>query len=365
LAIGVYYFTYLGAIGIFLPFISLYLKDLGLPASEVTQLMALGPAASLLVPPLVGLLADLRSARVWLLRLGTMATAVASLGFMGRPARAALVVTMMAFSALRAPLLSLVDAAALDRGYGRLRLWGSAGFLVAVLGGGWLHDHAGVNDVMIGCSAALFAAALAAFALPAPPVEPRPRVLAEWRRMLGERRLWLFLGAVFLVQAAGAVYDSAFSLHLSQLGFDGRFVALAWAVGVGAEVFVMGASPMLLERARPERLLLLGAATATVRWFLLGRAQGAAAILCLQPLHAVTFGLSYVAAVHVMRERGRGTPTAAQGLYSMVMMLGSLGGMTAAGRLLERLGGQGMFTTASVVALLGTGCALAYAELSS
>ena len=76
------------------------------------------------------------------------------------------------------------------------------------------------------------------------------------------------------------------------------------------------------------------------------------------------YRLTYVAGVHVMRQRGGVTPTAAQGLYAMVMMVGSISGMTAAGWLLERLGGQGMFTAASAVALLGSGCALACADLS-
>jgi MFS transporter, PPP family, 3-phenylpropionic acid transporter len=364
-AIGVYYFTYLAAIGVFLPFVSLYLKSLGLPPAEVTRLMALGPLASLLVPPLAGLIADLGRARVWLLRFGTLATALVSVGFLGRPGRWALAATLVGFALFRAPLLSLVDATALDRGrYGRLRLWGSAGFLVAVLGSGWLHDRLGAGRGRVGDTAALAASVLAAFALPAPPLEPRPRILSEWRKLLAQPGLWLFLLAVLLVQSAGAVYDGAFSLHLQRLGFDGRFVALAWAVGVGAEVALMWISPALLLRFRPEWLFFAGAATAAVRWLCLGRVHGRLAILLLQPLHAVTFGLCYVAAVHVMRGRGAATPTAAQGLYAMAMMLGSLAGMSAAGWLLERLGGQGMFATASVVALLGAGCALAHADLS-
>jgi hypothetical protein len=48
----------------------------------------------------------------------------------------------------------------------------------------------------------------------------------------------------------------------------------------------------------------------------------------------------------------------------MVMMVGSISGMTVAGWLLERLGGQGMFDVASAVALSGAGCALACADLS-
>jgi PPP family 3-phenylpropionic acid transporter len=290
---------------------------------------------------------------------------VASLGFVGAHGRLVLVATMVAFAAFRAPLLSLVDALALDRGrYGRIRLWGSAGFLVAVLAGGWLHDRVGVLYVMLGCSAALVVASVVAFGLPAPPLEARPRIFAEWRKMLAQRRLWLFLVAVWLTQSACAIYDSGFSLHLSKLGFDGRFVSQAWAVGVGAEVILMWGAHILLQRVRAQRLLAVGAAVSGARWFLLARAHAGAVILLLQPLHAISFGLTYVAGVHVMRDRAGGTPTAAQGLYAMVMMVGSISGMTVAGWLLERLGGQGMFDVASAVALSGAGCALACADLS-
>ena len=125
----------------------------------------------------------------------------------------------------------------------------------------------------------------------------------------------------------------------------------------------MAASPWLLERFTAERLVAVGAATSAARWLLLGQVTSKAAILALQPLHAITFGLSYVAGVHVMRERAR-IPTAAQGLYAMMMALGSITGMSGAGGLLETVGGQGMFSAASAVALLGSGCALAYADLS-
>jgi PPP family 3-phenylpropionic acid transporter len=370
--LAVYYLTYLGAIGVFLPFVSLVLSAAGLPAAEVTQVMALGPLAGLLAPPLVGLMADWRSARVWLLRLGTLSTAVVSLGFATTaPARWLLVATMAAFSFFRAPLLSLVDAAALDRAarsgghYGHVRLWGSLGFLVAALGGGRLYDHFGASRMMLLCSALLALAVAGAFALPAPPPEPRQRVLHEWRKMLARPALWLFLVAALLGQAAGSTYDCAFSLHLRRLGFDGGFVGVAWAVGVAAEIALMAVSGPILARLGAARLFALGTATGVVRWLLLGQARSAAAILVLQPLHGITFGLTYVAGVHLARERGGGAPTAAQGLYATAMMSGSLVGMSIAGALLDRWGGQGLFTVASAVALGGAGCALAYADVSS
>jgi PPP family 3-phenylpropionic acid transporter len=367
--LGLYYFTYLGAIGVFLPFVSLYLASTGLPAAEVTRVMALGPLAGLLVPPAIGLVADARRAREWLLRLLTLATVIASLGFVReRPGRLALYLTMAAFSSARAPLLSLVDAAALDRAhqggasYGSQRLWGSLGFLLAVLGGGALFDGVGADRVMLGATVGLVAAFAVAFTLPALPTEPRPHILVEWRRMLAAPSLWLFLGAVVLGQAAGATYDGAFSLHLKRLGFSGRFVGAAWAVGVAAEIGVLAASHRALVRFTPERLVAAGFLTAAVRWLLLGRARAGWQILLLQPLHGITFGLTYVAAVHLVRARGHAAPTAAQGLYATAMMIGSFIGMMTAGALLDRIGGAGLFTVAAGLAGIATALAGAYAR---
>ncbi len=370
--IGAYYFMYLGALGIFVPFVSLYLAGAGWAPARTTQVMALGPLAGMLVPPLVGLVADWRRARVWLLRSATAATALVSLGFVvAQPSTILIVTTMAGFAFFRAPLLSLVDAAALELSartgahYGRFRVWGSLGFLVAALGAGWLHDRWGAGRVMAGCTVGMGLAVLASLALPAPPVEERPRILREWRRMLVKPALWLFLSAALLGQAAGAAYDSGFSLHLRALGFDGRFVGQAWAVGVGAEIVLMALSGILLAKIGAARLFALGTATGAARWFLLGRARSATAILALQPLHGVTFGLTYVAAVHLAQARGPTAPTAAQGLYATAMMAGSLVGMSVAGALLGRWGGQAMFDVAGGVALLATGCALAYGAVSS
>src|SRR5207302_2674745 len=79
--IGAYYFTFFAALGIFLPFFALWLVARGLPPSEATRVLSLTPLMTLLVPPLWGLVADARRARVWLLRGGSLFTFLAFLGF--------------------------------------------------------------------------------------------------------------------------------------------------------------------------------------------------------------------------------------------------------------------------------------------
>ena len=156
------------------------------------------------------------------------------------------------------------------------------------------------------------------------------------------------------MQMGTAAYDSGFSLHLARLGFGGRFIGVAWATGVAAEIAVLAGSAALLRRASAARLFTLSLATGAVRWTLLARATAPAAILCLQPLHGITFGLFWVSGVTVMRDRGHAAPTAAQGLFAAAYAAGSLVGMNAAGRLLELGGGRLLYTIAGACAALAT-----------
>jgi len=161
---------------------------------------------------------------------------------------------------------------------------------------------------------------------------------------------------------ATAAYDSGFSLHLSHLGFGGRFIGIAWATGVAAEIALLAASSAILARLGAPRLFALTLVTAVVRWTLLAQVRSPVAILCLQPLHGVTFGLFWVSGVTVARDRGAAAPTAAQGLFSAAIGVGSLLGMNVAGLLLERGGGRLLYSAAGGCAALGALCAWVYAR---
>jgi PPP family 3-phenylpropionic acid transporter len=302
------------------------------------------------------------------LRIGTLATAVVFLGFLHARTTVELVAVTAVFAFCRAPLTSLVDATTLAHvrhhggSYCAIRLWGSLGFLVAAAGAGALIERGGVDVIVRAAAWALALGAAVSFTLPAAPPAERKRVWPAWLQLLSELDGWLFIGAVALAQLATAAYDSGFSLHLARLGFGGRFIGAAWATGVAAEIVVLAGSAALLRRSTPARLFALSLLVAAVRWTLLARVTSPIAILCLQPLHGITFGLFWVSGVTVMRDRGHAAPTAAQGLFSAAYGAGSLVGMNLAGRLLELGGGRLLYTFAGVCAGLGAVAAAAYVK---
>ena len=370
LAIAAYYFTFFGALGIFLPYFALWLTARGLSPSEATRVLSLVPLTTLIAPPLVGLVADARRARGWLLRGASVATCVAFVGLVVASGRPALYLSTALFALCRAPLTSLVDATTLDHvrhhggSYGRIRLWGSLGFLVAALGFGALAERVGIGVMPTTTTWALALAALCSFALPAPPLVERAGVVGAWWKLVGDGESWLFFAAVALGYLATSAYDSGFSMHLAHLGFGGRFIGAAWATGVAAEIVMMALSGAILARVGAAPLFAFSLATATARWLLLSRVSSATAILLLQPLHGVTFGLFWVAGVTLTRDRAGAAPTAAQGLFAAALGVGSLVGMNVAGRLLEVGGGRLLYGAAAAAAAAATACAVLYGRRS-
>jgi PPP family 3-phenylpropionic acid transporter len=371
-AIALYYFTLLGALGLFMPYFAIYLKELGLQPAEITRLLSISPIMSLVVPPLCGLIADSLRLRVWLLRGMSAATALAFTRLLRTEGEsAALAASVAVFALCRAPLTSMADACAVDHcrrlggSYGRLRLWGSLGFMIAVLGGGVLLDRFGLPGVLGAALAAFGLLSVSAWGMPAPSPHGHTVALTVWRDLLARRDLWLFFAATVLTQAGGAAYDSCFSLHLARLGYSGRTTGLAFAVGVLAEIVLLAHSQRILNRVGAERLFTASIATAGVRWFLLAHAGTRATLLALQPLHGVTFSLYYVAGVTIVRDRsGAAVPTAAQGLFAAAVGMGSVVGMSFAGALFQQGGGVRLYETAALLALGGAALASGFERLA-
>jgi len=370
--LAIYYLVFFFAFGSFWPYFSLFLENAGLPPAEITTLFAIFPVMNVVGPPLCGLAADTWRARGLLQRLLSVAQAIAFGGFfLVGSSRLALAAVTALFGLLRSPIGTLADASTLEHvrrhggSFGRVRLWGSVGFLMAVLVSGRVLDRYGIGMVMrvaLGCLGAL---AVVSFTIPAAPPRPNPLALREWLGMLQKRELWVFLAAVLLSVLGAACYDSAFALHVKRLGYPGQFIGLALATGVLAEVGLMAVSARMLERVGVERVFALAVATGALRWLLMAHVTTELGILALQPLHGMTFGMLLVSGVTIMRQRATAdTVTAAQGLFWAAYAVGGVVGYPLAGRLFERSAAT-MFHASAAISLLACACALAYARLRS
>lgn len=360
--------TYFAHIGFFNPYLPLWLKALGLPLVTIALLATVQSITRVFAPYAWGQLSDRTGERVRLLRLSSAVALVGSAGLWwnGGPWWLALVLLVMFTHT--SSMMSLTEAAvahlvAGDWGrYGRLRLWGSLGFMATVFAAGAWFERFGIGHFPGWTTLSLALLVACAWALPdvrdAPAgAAPVQAPIAQVLRQPPVR--WFFLSLWFHITAHFAVYGFL-SLYLDALGYGNAAIGLLWALSVAVEVAwffwqgrFMAALPM------PAWLVLGGAAMVLRMGLTAALADWVLALVVAQALHALTFASHHTACIAVITAyfpgplRGRG-----QALFTVVGYgLAGVAGILAGGALAQHVGLAPVFQAAAVLALAGTACA--------
>ncbi len=292
-----------------LPFWPVWLATRGLGANEIAGIFAAAIWAKVIATPAIGALADRVGHRRMMGALATAAFA-AYLGlwpvFGFWPLLGLNLVALTAQSALM-PLgdtitLALSRAGRLD--YGHVRVWGSVSFIFASLAGGTVLARTSgerVLPLVLGASALLM---LACRGIPSDlserPVAVRTIRRAGRRRLARDPRFWGVVAAASALQASHQLYYAFGSLYWRSLGLSDATVGWLWAEGVSAEILLFWQGRCLLRRLGPAGLMALGGFAGVIRWSLAGLVVSLPAIAALQSLHALTFGASYLGAMHFL-----------------------------------------------------------------
>lgn len=306
------YFFYYGNVGAFMPFFPAYLRGLGFSGE---QLGAVQMIPSLLAPAVATGWAAFADRHAGPARALALATAWAALAGLALPlARTPLAVgaVIVAMALGDRSVVPLVDSVTLEHcrarpgaSYARIRLFGSVGFVVLALVVGRVLTARGGRAadplVPMVVTALVAAYALAARRLPSTPVHadrvPGPRDLLA---LLRERRLVLLLGACAVHWMACAPFHLLYGVFVRDRGLPADVAGVGMATGVTAEIAVLILFPRLEARFRLRGLFATAFLGSAVRWALLSQAQGAPAIVLLQLLHGLTFGLFWGCATAAM-----------------------------------------------------------------
>jgi MFS transporter, PPP family, 3-phenylpropionic acid transporter len=237
--------------------------------------------------------------------------------------------------------------------YGPVRLWGSLGFIASTLVYGRLLDRQPLDTVLMGILIFSALNVLPAAALPSGGGKTRP-ARHSLRRELRRPEIIRFLGATALMQASHGAYYAYFSLHLDRHGYSRTAIGAYWTLAVAAEIGMMLLSARLLEAAGPTRLISVSLAVAALRWLLLMGGVDPYLLAFGQILHAFSFGLFHVSAVHAThRLFPDALRSSGQSLYSSLTYgLGNLLGFFGCAALVESLGVRGLFGVSSALALI-------------
>jgi MFS transporter, PPP family, 3-phenylpropionic acid transporter len=357
-----FYFFYFAYIGAFTPFFGLYLLSVGRTAVEIGVLMALPAVARIVAPHLWGWLADASGRHTPLLRATTAAGCACFLGVAASDGFVWLFIVLLLASFFLSAALPLLEATTLayfdeDTGrYGPVRVWGSIGYIVAVVAIGHALDWIAVSAVpwiVIATMAGMLvfswrmpearSAARATDALPISTILRRPEVMA-------------LIAACALMSVAHGPYYTFYSIHVVSYGYSKGLTGWLWALGVVCEIAIFLWLPRLYATFSLRSVLIASFGLAVARFLIIGwAAQHLALLLFAQALHAATFGSFHAAAIGIVHRLFRGRHQArGQAIFgSLTYGVGGTVGALASGYAWDHLGAALTFTLAAVAALAG------------
>ncbi len=367
----------LGGLGIWFPYFSLYLREnAGLSGTQVGWVLAMIPLMGIAAQPFWGQAADLTGSRTTVLFLVACG---AALGYLAIPFAGSFATLLLATAALSffgaaviptcvAVTLALVGVRG-ARGFGRVRVWGTVGFLVWVVGFPKLlhlwQERAGLEPVPGGpsepglelmfpvTSAVVFVGALLALRLPRTGAVGLRAPRGDWRRLLRHGPFVRFLGFALAAYLCLQGPMWFFPVFVRAHGGSIDSVSEMWVLMLLLEIPLIWASGASLERLGARGLLAMGLLAGGLRWVVCGFVDDLRWIYPVQILHGVVVagliigGPLYVDAACPDRLRSTG-----QALLAMVgVSVGGISSQLAAGWLLEHVGPDAPYVAGGVGAI--------------
>ena len=155
----------------------------------------------------------------------------------------------------------------------------------------------------------------------------------------------IYLGCIGFAQGSHGTYYSFASVHWENVGYPHDVIGAFWSIGVIAEIALFAFAGKYVRGRHPGILFAIGAASGVLRWTVLGMTDNFWLIVLVQPLHAMTFGITHLAAVSfIARAVPTQLATSAQSLMatlSMGVFLGSA--IWASGPLYDHFGSHAYY----------------------
>jgi PPP family 3-phenylpropionic acid transporter len=356
-----FYLCYFALLGAAAPFLALYFDHLGFSSARIGELVAIPMLMRCVAPNLWGWLGDYTGRRLAIVRFGATCTLLAfSLILVDKSyAWLAMVMALYAFfwHAIlpQFEVITLAHLRTQTSRYSQIRLWGSIGFILAVVALGGLFERFGLDIFPHVVLAIMLGIALSSWWVPnAQPMisAPVPGEGGFIRQLTRPGVLAFYVSVALMVLSHGPFY-TFLTLYLEALGYSRGLIGVLWAVGVVAEVLMFMVMGRVMQRFSVRTVLLASFLLAALRWLLLAAfAEHLPVLLLVQVLHAATFGSFHAAAIHfVQRSFGSRQQGQGQALYAALSGVGGALGALYSGYSWNALGPGWTFAIASIAAL--------------
>ena len=357
-----FYFFYYAFVGMFAPYWSLYLKSIHFDAIEIAILLSMQPVMRMIAPNIWGWLADHTGKRLLVVKIAATLSAVCYLGVFATTSFWGMLLVLALMSFFWSASMPLVEATTLtylgkhSARYGRIRSWGSIGFITSVVGLGYAFDYIAIYWLLWAGLVCEIGILIFARQIPPTKVQVHHTDHQPVIKIVLQPRVIALFSACFLMSVAHGPYYTFYSIYLVEHGYAKSAVGGLWALGVICEIGVFFLMPWLVRHFGFTRILLISFSAAIVRFILIGWGVDYLILLLIaQVLHAATFGAYHAASVGLVHEFFQGRhQSKGQALFgSLTYGAGGMLGGLASGPIWQHYGASVLYSCSAGVALLG------------
>lgn len=325
--LSLFYFVYFALLGVMAPYMGLYLEAEGFNLLEIGQLASLLMMTKIIAPNIWGFLADRFQHRLLLVRVGGFMTLLCFVFFFLAETFWQYAFVIVCFSFFwnavlpQFEVITLFNLGDYKSRYGRIRLWGSIGFIIAVVCSGWLFEKHGVDLFAVVLLIVMFLIWLASLFNFKEPKKVHKKEQAEsFFQQLVRPPVIIFFVVCFLLQLSHGAYYTYFSIFLESEGYSKTHIGIFWSVGVIAEVILFIYMHKWIESHSLKWIICVALMLTALRWYLIGGYVDILWLLLIaQTLHALSFGAMHAASIDfVHRFFAENNQGRAQALYSSV-----------------------------------------------
>lgn len=352
---GLFFFQF-AAVGVYFTFLNVYYKEAGLSGTQIGLISMVGGIVSMASAFLWGYLSD-RTGKPRVL------IAVGALGGLLVAQLIPLVKTLNLSHALEfyvgigcvanlllASSFTLTDSTTLAilgerrSDYGRYRLGGSIGYILAAVFAGFLYDKIGMRSMFPAYGVLMFGFAMLALLLPPRPVHLESAGGREILKMIRQPTWLIFIAIIFFFWVA---YNSSLmfmGVILKGMGANDKLISFAIVIGAVIEIPFMAFSGPLIQRFGAPRLMGLAVLLQIIRFILLSQMSAPAWAIAINMLNGPGFVLFWNSALNY---GSRLVPSkllaTAQGLYASVTSLAGIISSIISGVVFDTLGASTLF----------------------
>ena len=356
-----FYFLHFFGVGVMLPFVNIFYDSVGIKGLKLGILNASPRIAAMIIPFIFGAIADKYNIEKKLIFFSTLLASFIAFYLWNIREFWPLLFFITFYYCLKSPVVPIVENLCLKEAkksgvdYGKIRWWGSLGFIIAALSTGKVIDLFDENYIFLLISISGLISGFFILLVPNNNENRQSFFLSQLIASIKQNKnLLKFFFVCIIVSATSGPFGLFFSIHLKSLGMSSFLIGFAWILGVVSEIFFLFFAGRIRSYIGLKLMIVIGIFATAIRWELIAMTDEIIFLISIQILHGLTFGVLHPASIqYIDMQSSEENKNTTQSLYSVSTYgIGSTIGVLSSGVLINYYSYDVLLHASSILAML-------------